>query len=682
MVLFLVNVSMMRYSFISIIWYLTLVHGAVDLQGNQVVDPVTSNDPAPIGDLRIYTPATHDCPIFCEDLGNTHSWISYHSVNRLARCHEPLLLQFTVTQPVSDPNSDILIRTCSLQPKTNITSATNLVTENPKVTEDLAQQSLTIAPACIAPGQQSNSTISLSISAQTVNATMAARVRVLLKGLRAYYNDQNNCDERFAFAQQDDLIIGAYIGASLGKASILSALDALEQAHTRNDLSAERTVAQLCGMDEHSDQVLGIVIDASGSLASVQRDALNWSKGVCVQDPGSPLSSSLPISLTSQLLVSNVSMSAVNTTSKRWLPKVYGSDHHALFKRATCQYIQVQSGDGCASLASRCGISGDDFMRYNSQPNFCSTLQPGGYACCSAGDPYSPPRPSAGSDGVCATHLIANGDTCGALAAKYNVKVEEIQAWNAGKTWAWTACEDMLVGYNLCVSDGLAPMPPPQAGTECGPLVPGTKRPSDSSISLADLNPCPLKTCCSNWGFCGVFSEHCDRHDVPGGGPGSKAKGFQSTCVSNCGNEIKTNSGPPTAFRRVGYYESYNLERKCLWLNAKDANTDGTFTHMHWGFGGIDPNTWKPTIIDPHGQWPGFKSLNTKRIMSLGGWAYSTEAATYNILRSAIIDNADLFATNLARFVNDEGIDGIDIDWEYPGVSDDASHMGSKDLMI
>jgi GH18 family chitinase len=71
-------------------------------------------------------------------------------------------------------------------------------------------------------------------------------------------------------------------------------------------------------------------------------------------------------------------------------------------------------------------------------------------------------------------------------------------------------------------------------------------------------------------------------------------------------------------------------------------------------------------IRDPKGQWSDFKALTgVKRIVSFGGWAYSTEAATYNILRQAIINNRDTFAANIATFLKDEGIDGVDIDWEY-----------------
>lgn len=199
-------------------------------------------------------------------------------------------------------------------------------------------------------------------------------------------------------------------------------------------------------------------------------------------------------------------------------------------------------------------------------------------------------------------------------------------------------------------------------------MKPGTTMPA-AGQGLASLNPCPLKTCCSNWGYCGVFSSHCEIHAPQDAGPGAKLPGSQTTCVSNCGLELKSNSGPPAKFSRIGYYESFNFERDCLWLKAKNANTDGSYTHMHWAFGDIDKPSWKIVVNDTHNQWADFKKLPLKRIMSLGGWAYSTEAPNAFTLRSAIIDNREQFATNVAEFVKSEGIDGIDIDWEYPGVS-------------
>lgn len=62
--------------------------------------------------------------------------------------------------------------------------------------------------------------------------------------------------------------------------------------------------------------------------------------------------------------------------------------------------------------------------------------------------------------------------------------------------------------------------------------------------------------------------------------------------------------------------------------------------------------------------------MSEKKIISFGGWGYSTEPATYDLLRQAMSPaNRDKFATNVAKFVADNGLDGVDFDWEYPGVS-------------
>ncbi|PQE29040.1 glycoside hydrolase family 18 protein [Rutstroemia sp. NJR-2017a BBW] len=424
----------------------------------------------------------------------------------------------------------------------------------------------------------------------------------------------------------------------------------LREALLSNNPVSNRTVTQLCNGRE-STRIIGIAVDRTRDLNAVQKMAVDWSKGRCVEQenlvPGMDLSIKVfDLAALPATNVSNSSSVANNRTMTRRTHRhgksgaVVVKRGGNLHKRVTCSYIQVVSGDGCGSLVSRCGISAADFTKYNPKTNLCSALQIGDYVCCSA------------DNGICATHLIQNGDSCEVLAKQYGVTVADLEKWNKGKTWAWTECKNM-------------------AGAECGPLVPGTIL-SNSTTSMADLNPCPLKACCSNWGFCGIFPEHCTIHAPEGGGPGSKLGGFENTCVSNCGRGIKQNSGPPAVFSRVGYYSAFNFKRDCLWLSAKDANTDGSYTHIHWAFGDIDSTTWKPFINESRtGQWDEFKALkNVKRVISFGGWAASTEAATYNIIRSAIITNRDLFANNLATFAKAEGIDGIDIDWEYPGAPD------------
>jgi len=152
--------------------------------------------------------------------------------------------------------------------------------------------------------------------------------------------------------------------------------------------------------------VFGIAIDASGDLAGVQKTAVAWSRGACA-DVGGLAQGTLPIKVFNIALapldgLNTTAHSNLTTTAatNRTLPSASrraANPWHRrrgwASKRATCSYIRVESGDGCASLAVKCGISGAAFTTYNPGATFCSTLQPGDYVCCSAGDRYVEPTP-------------------------------------------------------------------------------------------------------------------------------------------------------------------------------------------------------------------------------------------------------------------------------------------------
>ncbi|ODA80986.1 hypothetical protein RJ55_03946 [Drechmeria coniospora] len=94
----------------------------------------------------------------------------------------------------------------------------------------------------------------------------------------------------------------------------------------------------------------------------------------------------------------------------------------------------------------------------------------------------------------------------------------------------------------------------------------------------------------------------------------------------------------------------------------------------------IDPSNWMPKLKDDHQQWDEFTSLQgVKKIISFGGWSFSTDPATYNLLRQAMSpQNRIAFANNIANFLVDQGLDGVDFDWEYPGATDiDGTPPGS-----
>ena len=333
----------------------------------------------------------------------------------------------------------------------------------------------------------------------------------------------------------------------------------------------------------------------------------------------------------------------------------------------TCSTIRVQSGDSCASLAARCGINSTDFYDYNPQANLCSTLTPGQYICCSSGSlPDLAPKTNA--NGTCATYLVQPGDTCNQLAVDYPpLTVNEIEQYN-NATWGWLGCSDLQAHQYMCLSSGTPPFPAPVAGTACGPQVPNTVEPANGT-NWASLNPCPLNACCDIWGQCGTFPEFCTVTNSTTGAPGTAAPGSNG-CISNCGVALENDSTPPAEFASIGYFEGFNSQRPCLNMAAKSIDTS-RYTHIHYAFGNITADFG----VNDGGytdQFTEFTQLNgVKRILSFGGWDFSTNPATYMIFREGVsVANRNLLAQNIVQFITTNGLDGVDFDWEYPGEPD------------
>ncbi|KAH6698447.1 glycoside hydrolase superfamily [Leptodontidium sp. MPI-SDFR-AT-0119] len=330
-----------------------------------------------------------------------------------------------------------------------------------------------------------------------------------------------------------------------------------------------------------------------------------------------------------------------------------------------CRTIQVHPGDSCGSLAKRCGISGHDFEKYNPDPHLCSTLQTQQHVCCSPGGlPDLKPKPN--PDGSCATYSATHGDNCAAIGAAHGLTVTEINSMNH-HTWGWEGCINLQAEQTFCLSHGAPPMPAPIKGTICGPQVPGTKPPKDMS-NLADLNPCPLKACCNKWGQCGTTAEFCIKTNSSTGNPGTSAP-HTNGCISNCGMQIVNNGEPPAVSRSVGYFEAWNMGRPCLNMDASQIDAS-QYDVVHFSFAEITPG-FEVKITDKE-QFEEFKKQHGfKKVVSFGGWSFSTSQDSYPIFRNAVTDsNRATFAKNVASFVRTNNLDGVDFDWEYPGAID------------
>lgn len=152
----------------------------------------------------------------------------------------------------------------------------------------------------------------------------------------------------------------------------------------------------------------------------------------------------------------------------------------------------------------------------------CSTLAAGQPVCCSAGSlPDIRPKPN--KDGSCHTYTVQAHDLCDTIAAANGLKVSDISDFNDKTIWGWFGCGNLQLKSLICLSKGDPPMSALVSNAQCGPIVAGTKKPTNGT-ALADLNLCPLNSCCDIWGQCGITPEYCTNIIGPIGNPGTAPK--------------------------------------------------------------------------------------------------------------------------------------------------------------
>jgi chitinase len=274
--------------------------------------------------------------------------------------------------------------------------------------------------------------------------------------------------------------------------------------------------------------------------------------------------------------------------------------------------------------------------------------------------------PQTYANGTCATYVVASGDICDTIAATYSITVANLENYNSD-TWGWMGCNDLQLGQHICLSSGYPPMPANVPNAVCGPQMNGTAvLPPGTDFST--INECPLNACCDIWGQCGTTTEFCTVSNSSTGAPGTAAPG-QNGCISNCETDI-IYSDPPAEFIQVGYFEGYDWQRPCLSGGISSVNTSA-YTHIHLAFATLNAD-FSVNVSSMASNFDLFVSLSgVKRIISFGGWEFSTSTDSYEIFREAVQgENRQIFVNNVISFMDDWDLDGVDFDWEYPGEPD------------
>ncbi|KAK6822971.1 hypothetical protein PG987_014516 [Apiospora arundinis] len=469
------------------------------------------------------------------------------------------------------------------------------------------------------------------------------------------------------FATVSGTTAGVYVGANLLNPSVAEKLFGtfLDTLWHVGIADSKAALVQVCD-DRTGDSIFGLIAAASGDFSLVHDAASRWSNGSCVDTSSYGETRKLDsVSIaTVKPTIAPMSIGG-NSTSSNTTRTVRGLLH----ARADCRTETVEDGDTCGKLVSRCGngLTAQDFYKYNPASDLCSGLMPGQRVCCTSGN-LPDIRPKKNADGSCDAYQIQKGDSCAKIAVASGLTVKELESFNKD-TWGWNGCDYGFWPDNwLCRSEGTPPFPFPIANAVCGPQKPGSKKPSGSSSKdWAKMNPCPLNTCCNIWGQCGTTVDFCI--DTNTGPPGTAKKDTYG-CISNCGMTI-VQSSPPAQFIKLGYFEGFNLGRKCLHMDA--SQIDPSYTHVHFAFGMITDTfeIYQENKLAEF-QFQQFKKLRgPKRIISFGGWVFSAEAPNYPIFRNGVkAENREKLATNLVKYVVDNGLDGLDLDWEYPSAPD------------
>ncbi|KAF3906140.1 Chitotriosidase-1 [Dactylellina cionopaga] len=172
------------------------------------------------------------------------------------------------------------------------------------------------------------------------------------------------------------------------------------------------------------------------------------------------------------------------------------------------------------------------------------------------------------------------------------------------------------------------------------------------------------------------------------------AAGASESAVAGVPEQIPAvNDGAFTGYRSVGYY--------CDWyIYARDFPPQkliiDQFTHLMVAFADIQP-TGEVYHMDPAANFAKIfsetpngdpsaahgilevlyrlknENRNLKLSLSIGGWNYSQYG---NFTRGTNTpEKRQLFATSVARLVSDMGLDGVDIDWEYPETEHESAWL-------
>lgn len=320
-----------------------------------------------------------NCPERCSVSGsNPGNWSVYPNFQQIKRCEESMFYDFSLYGPVDDQDGSHRIHACS------------------SFGPDFAALPGSVSTLASADPVEVNFQLGWWEEGFGLEA---ASIRSLTKQMREYAEHGHGATDRpfIMFGQSSRISIGIYIGQGLLNQGLgASALRLFQDNLANINVSTPNLAMQLCGPDYDSSHIFGVMETSNMTFGPIQHAIKTWRNATCLSFSGF-------VELTGQAMFTTplvrvpstpTNSTANSTTLKR------DRGNALLLPRAECRTVQVESGDSCAALATKCGIPPAAFTRVNPASKFCATLRPKQHVCCSMGNlPDFSPSPNA--DGSC-----------------------------------------------------------------------------------------------------------------------------------------------------------------------------------------------------------------------------------------------------------------------------------------
>ncbi|WQF83340.1 Putative glycoside hydrolase family 18, catalytic domain, glycosyl hydrolase family 18 (GH18) active [Colletotrichum destructivum] len=208
---------------------------------------------------------------------------------------------------------------------------------------------------------------------------------------------------------------------------------------------------------------------------------------------------------------------------------------------------------------------------------------------------------------------------------------------------------------------------------------------SHALFAQCDINnPCKVG-CCSSSGVCGFEEAHCGDGCVSNCNSTSECGKHAVEESFNCPINVccsrpscpSATKDPLEFQRRIAYYELFTKGRSCGVKEPEVLPVD-PLTHINLAFVNFGDD-WK--IIDDSPDW--VKRVVLRKIdhpslrvnIAIGGWAFNDPpTSTYFSRMASTYDSRQTFVDSVVEYLRAYGLDGVDIDWEYPGAEDRGGH--------